>query len=154
MQAMIFMTSNLGARNHRADDGRNGLCSSDDTRETRLNEKVERWRRKRRNGVRSGVHEPNRQDSSFPALCGSSWNESWRSNLHWCNSAYWRRRGDTSCFRATRAARISCYAKDGPKYGARHLKRTIERHLVYPLASLLATDQVTTGETISVTGMG
>jgi len=36
------------------------------------------------------------------------------------------------------------------KYGARHLKRAIERHLVYPLASLLATDQVTMGETISV----
>ncbi|HKW35346.1 MAG TPA: AAA family ATPase, partial [Candidatus Acidoferrum sp.] len=36
------------------------------------------------------------------------------------------------------------------KYGARHLKRAIERHLVYPLASLLATDQVATGETIKV----
>src|SRR6266566_4061046 len=36
------------------------------------------------------------------------------------------------------------------KYGARHLKRAIERHLVYPIASLLATDQVTMGETISV----
>jgi ATP-dependent Clp protease ATP-binding subunit ClpA len=36
------------------------------------------------------------------------------------------------------------------KYGARHLKRAIERHLVYPLASLLATGQVSTGETVSV----
>jgi ATP-dependent Clp protease ATP-binding subunit ClpB len=27
------------------------------------------------------------------------------------------------------------------KYGARHLKRAIERHLVYPLASLLATER-------------
>src|SRR5438094_5544048 len=36
------------------------------------------------------------------------------------------------------------------KYGARQLKRAIERHLVYPLSSLLATDQVTMGETISV----
>jgi ATP-dependent Clp protease ATP-binding subunit ClpB len=36
------------------------------------------------------------------------------------------------------------------KYGARHLKRAIERHLIYPLASLLATGQVTMGETISV----
>ena len=31
------------------------------------------------------------------------------------------------------------------KYGARHLKRAIERHLVYPLASLLATEQVLPG---------
>jgi len=29
------------------------------------------------------------------------------------------------------------------RYGARHLKRAIERHVVYPLANLLATDQVT-----------
>src|SRR6516164_7695553 len=36
------------------------------------------------------------------------------------------------------------------KYGARHLKRAIERHLVYPLANLLATGQVTAGETISI----
>ncbi|MGH9703488.1 MAG: hypothetical protein ACRD4K_08935, partial [Candidatus Acidiferrales bacterium] len=36
------------------------------------------------------------------------------------------------------------------KYGARHLKRSIERHLVYPLASLLATDQVATGDVLCV----
>jgi ATP-dependent Clp protease ATP-binding subunit ClpA len=54
-------------------------------------------------------------------------------------------------FRATQAAK-EFLLREGTdlKYGARHLKRTIERHLVYPLASLLATDQVTTGETISV----
>ena len=54
-------------------------------------------------------------------------------------------------FRATRAAK-GFLLREGTdlKYGARHLKRAIERHLVYPLASLLATDQVTTGDTISV----
>ena len=54
-------------------------------------------------------------------------------------------------FRATRAAK-DFLLREGTdlKYGARHLKRAIERHLVYPLASLLATDQVTTGDTISV----
>jgi hypothetical protein len=36
------------------------------------------------------------------------------------------------------------------KYGARHLKRAIERHLVYPLASLLATEQVSLGDVISI----
>jgi ATP-dependent Clp protease ATP-binding subunit ClpB len=36
------------------------------------------------------------------------------------------------------------------KYGARHLKRSIERHLVYPLASLLATDQVNLGDVLSI----
>ena len=54
-------------------------------------------------------------------------------------------------FRATQAAK-DFLLREGTdlKYGARHLKRAIERHLVYPLASLLATDQVTMGETISV----
>ena len=54
-------------------------------------------------------------------------------------------------FRATQAAK-DFLLREGTdlKYGARHLKRAIERHLVCPLASLLATDQVTTGETISV----
>jgi ATP-dependent Clp protease ATP-binding subunit ClpA len=36
------------------------------------------------------------------------------------------------------------------KYGARHLKRAIERYLVYPLASLLATEQVCLGDVISI----
>ena len=36
------------------------------------------------------------------------------------------------------------------KYGARHLKRAIERHIVYPLASLLATEQVRLGDVISI----
>jgi hypothetical protein len=36
------------------------------------------------------------------------------------------------------------------KYGARHLKRAIERYLVYPLASLLATEQVCLGDVVSI----
>ena len=32
-----------------------------------------------------------------------------------------------------------------PKYGARHLKRAIEKHLVFPLANLVATAQVKLG---------
>jgi ATP-dependent Clp protease ATP-binding subunit ClpB len=36
------------------------------------------------------------------------------------------------------------------RYGARHLKRAIERHIVYPLANLLATDQVHFGDLISI----
>ncbi len=37
-----------------------------------------------------------------------------------------------------------------PKYGARHLKRAIERHLVFPLANLVATGQVKLGDFIRV----
>jgi ATP-dependent Clp protease ATP-binding subunit ClpB len=36
-----------------------------------------------------------------------------------------------------------------PKYGARHLKRAIERHLVSPLSSLISTGQIDPGESIT-----
>lgn len=36
------------------------------------------------------------------------------------------------------------------KYGARHLKRSIERFLVYPLSNLVATEQVETGDLVTV----
>jgi len=36
------------------------------------------------------------------------------------------------------------------KYGARHLKRAIERFLVYPLSNLVATEQVETGDLVTV----
>lgn len=36
------------------------------------------------------------------------------------------------------------------KYGARHLKRAIERHLVYPISNLIATGQVGMGDTIKI----
>lgn len=36
------------------------------------------------------------------------------------------------------------------KYGARHLKRAIERFLVYPLSNLVATEQVETGDLVIV----
>jgi ATP-dependent Clp protease ATP-binding subunit ClpA len=36
------------------------------------------------------------------------------------------------------------------KYGARHLKRSIERFLVYPLSNLVATEQIETGDLVTV----
>ncbi len=38
-----------------------------------------------------------------------------------------------------------------PKYGARHLKRVIERRIVYAMANLVATRQIATGDCINVT---
>jgi hypothetical protein len=54
-------------------------------------------------------------------------------------------------FRVTPAAR-GFLLREGTdlKYGARHLKRAIERHVVYPLAKLLATDQVGPGDVITI----
>jgi hypothetical protein len=36
------------------------------------------------------------------------------------------------------------------RYGARHLKRAIERYVVYPLANLLATQQVRVGDLVRI----
>jgi ATP-dependent Clp protease ATP-binding subunit ClpA len=36
------------------------------------------------------------------------------------------------------------------KYGARHLKRAIERFLVYPISNLVATEQVATGDLVVI----
>jgi ATP-dependent Clp protease ATP-binding subunit ClpB len=54
-------------------------------------------------------------------------------------------------FRVTPAAR-AFLLREGTdlKYGARHLKRAIERHLVYPLANLLATNQVQLGDILCI----
>jgi ATP-dependent Clp protease ATP-binding subunit ClpB len=54
-------------------------------------------------------------------------------------------------FRVTPPAR-KFLLKEGTdlKYGARHLKRAIERHVVYPLANLLATEQVGLGDVLSI----
>ncbi|HWZ96431.1 MAG TPA: AAA family ATPase [Candidatus Dormibacteraeota bacterium] len=54
-------------------------------------------------------------------------------------------------FRVTNAAR-DFLLQEGTdqRYGARHLKRAIERHIVYPLANLLATEQVRLGDLIKI----
>jgi ATP-dependent protease Clp ATPase subunit len=54
-------------------------------------------------------------------------------------------------FRATSAAR-GFLLQEGTdfKYGARHLKRAIEKFVVYPLANLLATEQVCFGDMLVV----
>jgi ATP-dependent Clp protease ATP-binding subunit ClpB len=54
-------------------------------------------------------------------------------------------------FRLTRGAR-EFLLREGTdiKYGARHLKRAIERHVVYPLANLLSTGQIMIGDILSI----
>jgi len=54
-------------------------------------------------------------------------------------------------FRVTSAAR-EFLLQEGTdqRYGARHLKRAIERNIVYPLANLLATEQIHVGDLICI----
>ena len=54
-------------------------------------------------------------------------------------------------FRVTDDARIFLLQEGtDQRYGARHLKRAIERHVVYPLANLLATEQVQLGDLVRI----
>jgi ATP-dependent Clp protease ATP-binding subunit ClpB len=59
--------------------------------------------------------------------------------------------GHQFVFKCTGAARDFLLLEGtDTKYGARHLKRAIERHLVFPLSSLIATRQVQLGDLITV----
>ena len=54
-------------------------------------------------------------------------------------------------FRVTSAARDFLLTEGtDQRYGARHLKRAIERNIVYPLANLLATEQVHVGDLVRI----
>jgi ATP-dependent Clp protease ATP-binding subunit ClpA len=54
-------------------------------------------------------------------------------------------------FSCTKAARDFLLAEGTDmKFGARHLKRSIERHLVFPMSNLLATQQIQLGDLITV----
>ena len=54
-------------------------------------------------------------------------------------------------FHVTDAGRefLLCEGTD-QRYGARHVKRAIERHVVFPLANLLATQQVNAGDMLCI----
>ena len=54
-------------------------------------------------------------------------------------------------FRVTESAREFLLLEGtDQRYGARHLKRAIERHVVFPMANLLATEQVHCGDLICI----
>jgi ATP-dependent Clp protease ATP-binding subunit ClpB len=59
--------------------------------------------------------------------------------------------GNQFVFRCTHEAR-EFLLREGTdmKFGARHLKRAIERHLVFPLSNLLATKQIQLGDLLTV----
>ncbi len=59
--------------------------------------------------------------------------------------------GHPFLFNCTRAAKAWLLEEGyNPRYGARHLKRAIERHIVFPLAKLIATGQVRLGDVIRI----
>lgn len=58
-------------------------------------------------------------------------------------------------FRVSKSAR-DFLLKEGTdvKYGARHLRRSIEQHIVYPLSNLISTEQAVSGDTIAIDYLG
>ena len=153
-QAMIFMTSNLGACEitELMMGGMGFAAAVRPERKPRLEEKVERMASEA--AKRKFAPEfMNRIDKTvvFRPLRKEQLERILEMELTMVQQRLAETPRGHFVFRATQAAK-DFLLREGTdlKYGARHLKRAIERHLVCPLASLLATDQVTTGETIKV----
>jgi ATP-dependent Clp protease ATP-binding subunit ClpB len=140
-QTVIFMTSNLGGTDiTELFGGGYGFIKAGDKPQSDINERVER----------TAVEAARRKFS--PEFMNRIQLE---SVLEIELGMVQKRVLDTATgkflFRVTEAGR-EYLLREGTdqRYGARHLKRAIERYLVYPLANLLATQQVRMGDLVRV----
>jgi ATP-dependent Clp protease ATP-binding subunit ClpB len=152
-QTVIFMTSNLGA-GEITDlmDGGYGFIKADDKPAANLDKKVERTaveaaRRKFSPEFMNRldklvVFHPLRHEE-LEAVLDIELGLVQKRVLDTANGKF--------LFRVTEPGR-DFLLQEGTdqRYGARHLKRAIERFLVYPLANLLATQQVRLGDLVRV----
>jgi ATP-dependent Clp protease ATP-binding subunit ClpB len=153
-RTMIFMTSNLGAPEVAGlmASGIGFATPSKTKNNSRLDERVERsaCAAARKKFAPEFI---NRIDKTvvFRTLRREQLEGVLEIELSFVQQRLLERPKGQCAFRTTQAAR-EFLLREGTdlKYGARHLKRAIERHLVYPIANLLTTNQVTVGETISV----
>jgi ATP-dependent Clp protease ATP-binding subunit ClpA len=152
-QTVIFMTSNLGA-NEITDlmGGGYGFIKSGDTPQTNIDQKVERTaveaaRRK------FSPEFMNRLDKLvvFRQLKRAELETVLDIELGLVQKRVLDTATNKFLFRVTDSGR-NFLLQEGTdqRYGARHLKRAIERFLVYPLANLLATQQVNLGDLVRV----
>jgi len=152
-QTVIFMTSNLGA-NEITDlmGGGYGFIKSDDKPQTNIDQKVERTaveaaRRK------FSPEFMNRLDKLvvFRQLKRAELETVLDIELGLVQKRVLDTATNKFLFRVTDSGR-NFLLQEGTdqRYGARHLKRAIERFLVYPLANLLATQQVNLGDLVRV----
>jgi len=152
-QTMIFLTSNLGS-GQIADlmQGGMGFMQPNDKPTTKLHEKVERAavEAARRNFSPEFM---NRLDKVvvFHPLKREELDEVLEIEL----SNVQKRVLDTATlpfvFRITEEGRAFLLQEGtDQRYGARHLKRAIERYVVYPIARLLATAQVHQGDVLVI----
>jgi len=152
-QTVIFMTSNLGGGEiTELMQGGMGFIQPKDKPVTGLDEKVERTaveaaRRK------FSPEFMNRLDKVvvFHPLKREQLEEVLEIELGQVQQRVLETARGQFLFRVTSAAR-EFLLQEGTdqRYGARHLKRAIERHIVYPLANLLATEQIHVGDLICI----
>jgi len=152
-QTVIFLTSNLGGGEiTELMAGGYGFIQAEDKAKTGLNEKVERTaveaaRRK------FSPEFMNRLDKIvvFHPLQREQLEDVLEIELGQVQQRVLETAKGQFLFRVTGAGR-EFLLEEGTdqRYGARHLKRAIERHVVYPLANLLATEQVRGGDLVSI----
>ena len=152
-QTVIFMTSNLGGGEiTELMQGGMGFIQPKDKPATGLDEKVERTaveaaRRK------FSPEFMNRLDKVvvFHPLRREQLEEVLEIELGQVQQRVLETARGQFLFRVTSAAR-EFLLQEGTdqRYGARHLKRAIERNIVYPLANLLATEQIHLGDLICI----
>jgi len=152
-QTVIFMTSNLGGGEiTELMEGGMGFIQPKDKPVTGLDEKVERTaveaaRRK------FSPEFMNRLDKVvvFHPLKREQLEEVLEIELGQVQQRVLETARGQFLFRVTPAARDFLLLEGtDQRYGARHLKRAIERHIVYPLANLLATEQVKVGDLVRI----
>ena len=152
-RTVIFMTSNLGATDITdLMQGGYGFIKSADTPSTNLDEKVERTaveaaRRK------FSPEFMNRLDKLvvFHPLKREELQAVLDIELGLVQKRVLDAASGKFLFRVTTEGR-DFLLQEGTdqRYGARHLKRAIERYVVYPMANLLATQQVNTGDLVRI----
>ena len=152
-QTMIFMTSNLGGGEiAELMAGGYGFIRSEDKPAAQLDEKVERTATEAARRKFSPEF-MNRLDKVvvFHPLRQEQLEEILEIELGMVQRRVLETAKGQFLFRVTASGR-EVLLKEGTdqRYGARHLKRAIERHVVYPLANLLATEQVRLGDLVCI----
>jgi ATP-dependent Clp protease ATP-binding subunit ClpB len=152
-QTVIFMTSNLGGSEiTELIHGGMGFIQPEDKPMTYLDEKVERTaveaaRRK---------FSPEFMNRLDKIVVFHSLNRKQLADVLQIELAQLQQRVSETAkgqflFRVTDAGREFILDEGtDQRYGARHLKRAIERHVVFPLANLLATQQVNSGDMLCI----
>ena len=152
-RAIMFLTSNLGTVEvNKLMSGGMGFSSKSEGREQDLDQKI----------YRAAVEAARRKFSPefmnridrvivFRALQRPHLEKILDIELSLVQGRVMAATGSQFVFRCTEGAR-DFLLREGtdPKFGARHLKRAVERHVVFPLSNLLATRQIELGDLVTV----